>query len=145
MFLVWLHLLALVVFLGSLVCLWVLVLSPLPTIDSQKDRLAFLTRSLKIYNPLQIGALGVLLMTGAFRLTALKASYGAHFADLFGATLAFKLALAFLVIIFSTYQCMGIGLRFVRAAEQPEGGAAQQNLLYEVDGLGLIRYKLNKI
>jgi len=120
MLLVWLHLLALAVFLGALSCLWIMVLSPLSTIESATDRLTFFIRCLKVYNPLQIGALGVLLMTGAFRLTSLKAGYGVQFSAALGGTLALKLGLAFIVIIVSTYQCMGIAHRFVRRAEQPD-------------------------
>ena len=120
MFTSWLHLLALTVYFGAILGLWVLVLSPLATISSHNDRLAFLIKSLKIYNPLQIGALGVLIMTGAFQLTDLKQSYGPEFTKAMGATLALKLSLAFVVIITSTYQSMGLAHRFVRQAEQPE-------------------------
>ena len=116
----WLHLLALAVFLGAVLGLWILVLSPLSTISSYNDRLVFLIKSLKVYNPLQIGALGVLLMTGAFQITELKQSYGAGFANALAAILGLKLALAFVVIITSTYQSMGLAHRFVRQTEQPE-------------------------
>ncbi len=117
---VWLHLLALSVFLGALIGLWILVLSPLSAINHHEDQVAFLTGSLKVYNPLQIGALGLMILTGAFKITELKEIYGVQFARELGATLGLKLALAFVIILLSTYQSMGLAHRFVKRAEQPE-------------------------
>ena len=117
---IWLHLLALTVYVGALMGLWILVLSPLSSINHHDNQIAFLTGTLKVYNPLQIGALGVLILTGAFQLTDLKEIYGVHFARALGSTLVLKLSLAFVVIILSTYQSMGLAHRFVRRAEQPE-------------------------
>ena len=59
----WLHLLALAVYLGSLGGLWILILTPLPMIHNQNEQIEFLARSLKVYNPLLIGALGFLVLS----------------------------------------------------------------------------------
>ena len=120
MLLSWLHLTALVVYLGSLVGLWLILLTRLPRINDHKGQVKFLVRSLKLYNPLQIGALGLLVLSGAFQLTDLKAAYRESFVTELGATLGWKLALSFVVIIFSTYQSMGVGHRFVKRCEAGE-------------------------
>lgn len=116
----WLHLLALAVYLGSLGGLWILILSSLPMIRNQNEQIEFLARSLKVYNPLLIGALGFLVLTGAFQVTDLKASYRELFTRELGATLSLKLILSFVIIILSTYQSMGVALRFVRRWESKD-------------------------
>lgn len=116
----WLHLLALAVYLGSLGGFWILILSSLPIIRNQNEQIEFLARSLKVYNPLLIGALGFLVLTGAFQVTDLKASYRELFTRELGATLSLKLILSFMIIILSTYQTMGVALRFVRRWESED-------------------------
>jgi len=116
----WLHHLALAVYLGSLGGLWILILSSLPMIRNQNEQIEFLARSLKVYNPLLIGALGFLLLTGAFQVTDLKASYRELFTRELGATLSLKLILSFVIIILSTYQTMGVALRFIRRWESKD-------------------------
>ncbi|MCZ6546594.1 MAG: hypothetical protein O6837_00550 [Deltaproteobacteria bacterium] len=116
----WLHHLALAVYLGSLGGLWVLILSSLPMIRNQSEQIEFLARILKVYNPLLIGALGFLVLTGAFQVTDLKASYRELFTKELGATLSLKLILSFVIIILSTYQTMGVALRFVRRWESKD-------------------------
>lgn len=116
----WLHVAALVVYLGSLVSLWLILLLRLPRIRNPEGRTKVLVRSLKLHNPLQIGALGLLVLSGAFRVTDLKAAYRESFVTELGAALGWKLALSFVVIILSTYQSMGVGHRFVRRCEAGE-------------------------
>jgi hypothetical protein len=118
--------LALAVYLGSLAGLWTLILSPLPTIQNHIDQAKFLARSLKVYNPLQIGALGVLVLTGAVQITDLKAAYRELFTSELGATLSLKLALSFVIILLSTYQSMGIAHRFVKRCEEERPIAYQE-------------------
>ena len=117
----WLHLLALIVYLGAVVGLWAILLPSAAAIETHEDRAGFLARGLKFYNPLQVGALGILIFTGAFQLTELKAMYRELFVKQVGYQLAVKLTFAFLLVIFSVYQSMGIGHRFVR---RHEGGDA---------------------
>jgi hypothetical protein len=91
-----------------------------------QDRVRFLARGLKIYNPLQVGALGVLLFTGAFQLTDLKAAYRELFVQQLGYDLGIKLFAAFFLVIFSVYQTMGIAHRFVKRQENGETVTAQE-------------------
>jgi len=116
----WLHILALIVYLGAVVGLWCILLPSLSAVTHQEARVHLLARSLKIYNPLHIGALGLILFTGAFQLTELKAAYREVFAQQLGYALAVKLFFAFFLVLFSVYQSMGIGHRFVKRYEAGE-------------------------
>ncbi|HWX78071.1 MAG TPA: hypothetical protein VNY32_11360 [Candidatus Acidoferrales bacterium] len=122
----WLHLIALIVYLGAIGGLWLLLLPSLSVIEKHENRANFLARGLKFYNPLQVGALGILLFTGAFQLTELKAIYREAFVKQIGYDLGMKLLFAFLLVIFSVYQSMGIGHRFVRRHEGGEPVTAQE-------------------
>ena len=117
----WLHMVSLIVYLGAIVGLWAILLPSVSAIEKHEERVGFLARGLKFYNPLQVGALGILIFTGAFQLTELKAAYRELFVKQFGYQLAVKLLFAFLLVIFSVYQSMGLGHRFVR---RHEGGDA---------------------
>ena len=116
----WLHLLALALYLGAVIGLWLVLFPSLSAIKSEEVQLKLLARGLKFYNPLQIGALGVVVLTGAFQITELKAAYRATFIQQIGGTLALKLTLSFVLIVLSTYQAMGIGHRLVRRYEAGE-------------------------
>jgi uncharacterized membrane protein len=116
----WLHILALAVYLGCLIALYLLLVPGLPTLGNEKQRIELLSRVLRIYNPVQIGSLGLLVLTGAYRITDLKAVHRDLFHQFSGATLEIKLALAFIIIILSTYQCMGVAHPFVRESEAEE-------------------------
>jgi len=122
----WLHLIALIVYLGAIGGLWLLLLPSRSVIEKHENRANFLARGLKFYNPLQVGALGILLFTGAFQLTELKAIYREAFVKQIGYDLSMKLLFAFLLVIFSVYQSMGIGHRFVRRHEGGEPVTAQE-------------------
>jgi uncharacterized membrane protein len=113
----WLHVIALIVYLGAVVGLWAMLLPAVATLEKHEDKLAVLARGLKFYNPLQVGALGIILFTGAFQLTELKAAYREMFVKQLAYSLAIKLTFAFFLVIFSVYQSMGIGHRFVRRQE----------------------------
>ncbi len=122
----WLHLIALIVYLGAVAAFYAVLLRSLPIIDNHEDKVAFLARGLKFHNPLQVGALGILLFTGAFQLTELKAAYRETFVKQLGYPLGIKLVFAFLLVIFSVYQSMGIGHRFVKRHEGGESVTPQE-------------------
>lgn len=117
----WLHVLSLTAYLGAVFGLWAVVFPSLDAVESHEARLGLLGRSLKLYNPIQCGALGLIVLTGAIAVTDLKAAYRGSFAGEFGAMLGLKLLFAFVLILLSTYQSMGVALRFVR---RYEGGEA---------------------
>ncbi len=122
----WLHLIALIVYLGAVVGFWLMLLPSVAAMEKHEDQAQLLARGLKFYNPLQIGALGVILFTGAFQLTEIKAAYREMFVRQFAYHLGVKLAFAFVLVIFSVYQALGIGHRFVRRYEGGEPITADQ-------------------
>ena len=122
----WLHVIALIVYLGAILGFWLMLLPSVSALEKHEDRLQLLTRSLKFYNPLQVGALGILLFSGAFQLTELKAAYRENFVKEVAFNLAIKLLFAFLLVIFSVYQALGIGHRLVRRHEGGEAISSEQ-------------------
>jgi uncharacterized membrane protein len=122
----WLHLVALIAYVGAVVGLWVILLSATSALDAQDDRVQLLARGLKLYNPLQVGSLGILLFTGAFELTDLKAAYRELFTKQLGYNLGIKLFFAFFLVLFSVYQSMGIGHRFVKRHESGDRVTPQE-------------------
>jgi uncharacterized membrane protein len=122
----WLHLIALAVYVGAVVCLWAMLLPAASRLENHKDKVPFLARSLKLYNPIQIGALGVLLFTGAFQLTDLKAAYRELFVRQLGYNLGIKLFVAFFLVLLSVYQSMGIAHRFVKRHEAGDAITSQE-------------------
>lgn len=122
----WLHVIALTVYFGAVVGFGWMLLPAVTALDRHEDKAQLLARGLKFYNPLQIGALGVILFTGAFQLTELKATYREMFIQQFAYNLGIKLAFAFVLVIFSVYQALGIGHRYVRRYESGEAVTAIQ-------------------
>jgi uncharacterized membrane protein len=122
----WLHLIALIVYLGAVMGFWLMLLPSVALLEKHEDRLQLLARGLKFYNPLQVGALGIVLFSGAFQLTELKAAYRESFVKEVAFNLGVKLFFAFLLVIFSVYQAMGIGHRFVRRHQGGETISAEQ-------------------
>ena len=94
-----------------------MLLPSVAILPNHEDKVRFLARGLKFYNPLQVGSLGIILFTGAFQLTELKAAYRENFIRALAYNLSIKLLFAFLLVIFSVYQALGIGHRFVRRVE----------------------------
>ena len=124
--LLWTHVLSLAVFFGSGVTLLVTVLPPAAQIDDPTARQTYLAKGLKYYNPLSIGSLGVVLMTGAWNLTAFKAKPGLAFftpegylSD-FGSLLSLKLLIVFILINVSAAVSLGMGHRLVRTEVRGE-------------------------
>lgn len=122
----WIHLTALAFYLGGLVGLWAIFLPALSAVKDHKERVRLLARALKIYDPLQIGALGLLVLSGASRLTDLKSAYRELFLKEIGLTLELKLICSFILIILTTYQTMGLAHRFVRRWESGEVVSIQE-------------------
>ena len=109
-----LHVLALATYLGSTVAL-VLVLLPAGTaIDDPALQRRVLARGLRPYNLLSVGALGVLILTGASSLTEWKRTLGPAYGRLLW-PLAGKLALTFTLTMVGTWLSFGLAHRLVRA------------------------------
>lgn len=111
------HLLGVAVFVGASVLLALLI----PAIGSGSatpvERRARYASVMRVYSPLTVLALGVVVMTGAWSLTPYKQALGPEYFAAVGSQLAGKLSIAFFVVMFGVYVCMGIGLRLVRASD----------------------------
>jgi len=121
-----LHILSLALYLGFAAALWIIMLPTATSMDPPEEGTAFLVRGLRIYNPVQIGALGVLVLTGAWQITDLKDLYRESYAAEFGGILEIKLLVSFIIIMLGTYQSLGVGHRFVRLYEANENNATER-------------------
>ena len=110
----WVHVLALAVYLGGTLDLACVFLPAAEAVDDPPTQRRMLARGLRIYNVLSVGALGVLVVSGASALTDWKAALGPQFGRLLW-LLVGKLTLTFVLILVSTYVSFGLAHRLVRA------------------------------
>jgi uncharacterized membrane protein len=108
------HLLALAVYLGSTVALVLVLLPAASAVEDPALRRRVLARGLKPYNVLSVGALGVLILTGASSLTEWKRMLGPAYGRLLWPLLD-KLSLTFALTMVGTWLSFGIAHRLVRA------------------------------
>lgn len=119
----WLHVLALTVYGGATLALWLMVLPAARAVSDASACRTVLARALRIYDPLAIAALGVLVMTGASNLTTYKEALRGEFFARLGWLLVWKLSFAFALVMVGTYITFGLGHRIVRtemAGEPPD-------------------------
>jgi hypothetical protein len=109
-----LHLLALGTYLGSTVALVLVLLPAAAAIEEPATQRRVLARALKPYNVLSVGALGVLILTGASSLTEWKRTLGPAYGRLLW-PLVGKLSLTFALTMVATWLSFGIAHRLVRA------------------------------
>src|SRR5499427_6657652 len=110
----WIHVVALAVYLGATLDVVLVFLPALESLDDPATQRRLLARGLRVYNVLSVGALGVLVISGASGLTDLKASLGPQFSRLLW-PLVGKLSLTFVLINVATYLSFGLAHRLVRA------------------------------
>jgi hypothetical protein len=116
-FTLWLHLTSLAAYFGATLAFVLVMLPAVERLESHQERVRLLTSLLARLNPLLIGVLGVLVMSGAFSLTAYKARLRGEFFTRIGEPLTLKLILAFVLINGVTYVAFGVAHRLVRAVE----------------------------
>ncbi len=110
----WLHMLSVATYIGTTLGVTLVLLPAAAAIQDAAARRTLLARNLRLYNVLSVGALGVLVISGASRLTDLKAALGPAFGRLIW-PLAGKLTLTFVLINVATYVSFGLAHRLVRA------------------------------
>lgn len=108
------HVLALAVYLGSTVALVLMLIPSAAAISDPALQRRVLARALRPYNLLSVGALGVLIMTGASSLTEWKRTLGPGYGQLLW-PLVGKLGLTFALTMVGTWLSFGIAHRLVRA------------------------------
>jgi hypothetical protein len=109
------HVAALAVYVVSTVWLLV-VLAGVARLSDPAEQRRRLVGQLRPYNVLSVGAVGVLIISGASALTDMKAMYGASYMLLLW-PLVQKLALTFLLTMVATYLSFGLAHRLVRAEQ----------------------------
>ncbi len=115
--LVWLHLCAMAAYFGAQFALLYMLLPAAATAGDEAARRASLIAGFRFYSPFSIGMLGIVVITGAMRLTDLKASMQFDYFSRIGGPLALKLGLAFLIIFIQTYITFGLAFRIGRQEE----------------------------
>jgi uncharacterized membrane protein len=113
------HLLASMVYLGGA---WFLGAALIPGLAAAapEHRIRTVAAVIRWHHPTSLAALGVLVLTGAFTLTSAKAGLGAQYFPKLFTVLGPKLLLAFVLVMLSSYQFFGLGLRLTRSL--PEDG-----------------------
>ncbi len=89
----------------------------------------------KFYNPFTIGVLGIIVITGAMRLTDLKASMKFDFFARIGAPLELKLGLAFVLIFIQTYITFGLAFRIGRQEEVAAHGDGEPFTVAKINSM----------
>ena len=110
----WIHLLALAVYFGATLAVAAVFLPAAEVVEDRALQRRLLARGLRPYNVLSVGALGVLVISGASGLTDWKAALGPEFGRLLWRLVA-KLSLTFVLINVATYFSFGLAHRLVRA------------------------------
>jgi hypothetical protein len=110
----WVHLIATGVYLGTTLGVAAVFLPAAQAVEDPVLQRRLLARGLRPYNVLSVGALGVLVISGASGLTDMKALLGQEYGRLLW-QLVGKLSLTFVLINVATYLSFGLAHRLVRA------------------------------
>ncbi len=116
-FLTWLHLCAMAAYVGAQFAVIYMLIPAAETAPNEAARRASLIAGFKFYNPFTIAVLGIIVISGAMRLTDLKASMKFDYFARIGSVLELKLALAFVLIFIQTYITFGLAFRIGRQEE----------------------------
>ena len=124
-----LHTLAVVVYLGGTVFLGAVLIPVVRRRGLEAEGLRIVAAAIRIFHPLSLASLGVLVLTGAGALTPLKETLGPEYVPRLFGVLALKLLLVFVLILVSSYQFFALGPRLLRAlpaeGEKPGGDACR--------------------
>ncbi|MGB3552590.1 MAG: hypothetical protein WA993_18055 [Candidatus Binatus sp.] len=116
-FLTWLHLCAMAAYVGAQFAVIYMLIPAAQTAPNEAARRSSLIAGFKFYNPFTIAVLGIIVISGAMRLTDLKASMKFDYFARIGSVLELKLALAFVLIFIQTYITFGLAFRIGRQEE----------------------------
>ncbi len=116
----WVHIISLALYAAATLAILVYAIPRARVLADPQERLARAAAAMKIYDPFSIAVLGVIVMTGAFSLTAYKDALRERFFEQMGAVLIWKFGLTFLLIIMASYMAFGLGNRIVGHCEIDE-------------------------
>jgi uncharacterized membrane protein len=134
-FLMWIHLCAMAAYVGAQFAVIYMLIPAAATAPTEAARRASLIAGFKFYNPFTIGVLGVIVISGAMRLTDLKASMKFDYFARIGSALELKLALAFLLIFVQTYITFGLAFRIGRQEEVAAHGDGEAFTVEQIDSM----------
>jgi uncharacterized membrane protein len=115
--LIWVHILAMSAYFGAQFAVIYMLLPVAEQAGDESRRRAALITGFKFYNPFTIAMLGIVVITGAMRLTDVKAEMKFEYFSHIWAALSLKLGLAFLLIFVQTYITFGLAFRIGRQEE----------------------------
>ncbi len=133
--LAWLHLLGMAAYFGAQFALIYMLIPAAASTGDDRTRRTALIAGLRFYNPFSIAALGVIVITGAIRLTDLKAAMKLDYFNRIGPTLSLKLGLAFLLIFIQTYLTFGLAFRIGRQEEVAAHGDGAPFSAAQIDSM----------
>ncbi len=116
----WIHLLSMGIYAIATLALAAFFIPRARGETDPARRMARAADAMKIYDPFSIGALGVMIMTGAFSLTAYKDALRERFFEQMGMVLVWKLFFTFILTIVAAYLAFGLGNRLVGSLELEE-------------------------
>jgi uncharacterized membrane protein len=134
-FLMWIHLFAMAAYVGAQFAVIYMLIPAAASAPNEAARRASLIAGFKFYNPFTIGVLGLIVISGAMRLTDLKASMKFDYFARIGAVLELKLALAFLLIFIQTYITFGLAFRIGRQEEVAAHGDGDAFTVAQIDSM----------
>src|SRR3984893_4211290 len=130
--LIWVHVLAMSAYFGAQFAVIYMLLPVAEQEATESQRRGALITGFKFYNPFTIAMLGIVVITGAMRLTDVKAEMKFEYFSRIWAALSLKLGLAFLLIFIQTYITFGLAFRIGR---QEEGAAHGDGERFTVERL----------
>jgi uncharacterized membrane protein len=133
--LIWLHLCAMAAYVGAQFGVIYMLIPAAETAPNEAARRKALIAGFKFYNPFTIGVLGIIVITGAMRLTDLKASMKFDYFARIGAPLELKLGLAFLLILIQTYITFGLAFRIGRQEEVAAHGDGEPFTVAQINSM----------
>ena len=95
--LIWIHVLAMAAYFGVQFAVLYMLLPMAERAGGESQRRAALIEGFKFYNPFTIAMLGIVVISGAMRLTDVKAEMKFEYFSRIWAALSLKLGLAFLL------------------------------------------------
>jgi len=134
-FLLWLHLCAMAAYVGAQFAVIYMLIPAAETAPNEAARRASLIAGFKFYNPFTIAVLGIIVLSGAMRLTDWKASMKFDYFARIGSALELKLGLAFVLIFIQTYITFGLAFRIGRQEEVAAHGDGEPFTVEQIDSM----------
>src|SRR5580700_7203796 len=133
--LIWIHLLAMSAYFGAQFAVLYMLLPVAEQAGDESRRRAALITGFKFYNPFTIAMLGIVVITGAMRLTDVKAEMKFEYFTRIWEALSLKLGLAFLLIFIQTYITFGLAFRIGRQEEVAAHGDGEAFTVKQINSM----------